>query len=92
MYLLFEDDLGSALSVEPIASLVWHHGAHGLAYTVEGVDTREALLGVVLADALVAAAQGRHEPEQRTLCLVADLHGGTCRVLGRLQTQTNQYL
>ena len=62
IYALLHDDFGSALGEEPEATaLPWDDGRHALANAVERVDTRERLLGVIIAHRLIILAQGEHE-------------------------------
>ena len=48
-------------------------GRHGLANRVERVDLVQLVLGARGSDALVVLTKVKHEAEQRTLRLVADL-------------------
>ena len=65
----------------------WYDGAHGLADRVERVDLVDALLWHLVAVRLVVLAEVHHEPEQRTLRLVAHLLRQVSLVLRRLKRQ-----
>lgn len=57
VYLLLQNNLGGTLSIKPVATLVRDDSAHTLPDTIEGVDAREAILRVSLADRLVALVE-----------------------------------
>jgi len=84
--LLLEYDLRGALGEEYESTAVARYdGAHRLAHRVERVHLVDAFFGYLLAVRLVVLTEVQHEPQQRTLGLVADLLRQIALVLRRLK-------
>jgi len=89
--ILLEYDLRRSFAEQPEAAgrSVLDDSTHGLAYRVERVDLVDAFLGDLVSNSFVVLTEIEHEPEQRTLGLVADLLRQVTLALCRLHTTTD---